>query len=351
MAETVDDIMARCPLKHEVRDLLWVPYARKVCATGHLSKYLTLYSPPMMDIKHLHSNGLLRLDSESYQGVVAVTYDSIHYAEAMTRSGGRPALLLSGDIDCLLTQEDRADAKRLRDEFPFQVINLDYTNSLFNSANRRPVSAHLEAIEEIVRLQHRSSCNEFALFLTTRSDQGDRHHRSQFTHEFLRDLSKRIDANLRENTEFAQSFRRHFGEARGKTLLAERYDSFVPLGIAKLVAGILAQHSYEIASADGRLLVRDGGKHVRSLLHLAFQVQAAVLPRASKLRALGRPRAFYFERTLAEFVDKIGNGSVTLLKESADRRRLQTKHGKRVRELAMQTLNLPVPEPRSRDQN
>ena len=124
----------------------------------------------------------------------------------------------------------------------------------------------------------------------------------------------------------------------------------MPLGIAKLVAGILAQHSYEIASADGRLLVRDGGKHVRSLLHLAFHVRGAVLPRTSELRVLGRPRAFYFERTLAEFVDKIGNGSVTLLKESADRRRLQTKHGRRVRELAMQTLNLPVPEPKTRGQ-
>jgi len=322
MAETVDDIMARGPLKHDVRDLLWAPYARKVCATGALSKYLTLYSPPMMDIKHLHSNGLLRSDGESYQGVVAVTYDRGHYAEAMTRSGGRPALLLSGDIDCLLTQEDSADAKRLRGEFPFQVINLDYTNSLFGQANRRPVSAHLEAIEEIVRLQRRAHCDEFALFLTTRSEQGGRHHRSQFTRKFLLDLSQRIDANLRGNTEFAQIFQRHFGETGGRTLLAERYDSFVPLGIAKLVAGILAQHNYEIASADGRLLVRDGRSPVRSLLHLAFHVRAAVLPRAAELRALGRPRAFYFERTLAEFVDKIGNGSLISLKESADGQRL-----------------------------
>ena len=50
--ETVDEIMARCPLKHDVRDSLWVPYARKLCGTGSLAKYLTLYSPPMMDIKH-----------------------------------------------------------------------------------------------------------------------------------------------------------------------------------------------------------------------------------------------------------------------------------------------------------
>ena len=163
MPEAVDDIMARCPLKHDIRDSLWVPFARRVAGAGSLSKYLTLYSPPMMDIKHFHRNRLLDYDGETYRGVVAVTYDARHFAEAMKKSAGRPALLLPGDIDQLLTAEDTPDAERLRSEFPFQVINLDYTNCLFGQTNPRPISEHLQAIEEIIRLQYRTSHRYFYL--------------------------------------------------------------------------------------------------------------------------------------------------------------------------------------------
>jgi len=349
MPEAVEDIMARCPLKHDIRDSLWVPFARKVAGSRALSKYLTLYSPPMMDIKHFHRNRLLDYDGETYRGVVAVTYDEGHFAEAMKKSAGRPALLLPGNIDSLLTVEDTPDAKRLKSEFPFQVINLDYTNWLFGQANTRPISEHLEAIEEIIRLQHGKQSNEFVLFVTTRAERGGTPTRNRFTGAFLRDLSDRIDENLRGNPEFFQSFRRCFGDFAGKDLLARNYKSFVPLGISKLVAGILARHSYEIESADGRVLVRDQRRPVRWLLHLAFHIRSAILPRASRLKQLGRPRDFYFERTLAGFVDLVGNGRLLSLSETADGRRLRTKHGAYVRELAAQTLDLAIPEPRPHD--
>ena len=346
MPETVDDIMARCPLKHDIRVSLWVPFARKVAGSSALGKYLTLYSPPMMDIKHFHHNHLLDYDGETYRGVVAVTYIERHFAEAMKKSAGRPALLLHGDIDQLLTAEDTPDAKRLRSEFPFQVINLDYTNWLFGQANPRPISEHLQAIEEIIRLQHRTHSDEFVLFVTTRAERGGTPTRNRFTGAFLRELSDRIDENLGGNPEFSQSFRRCFGDFAGKDLLARNYKSFVPLGISKLVAGILARHSYEIESADGRVLVRDQRGPVRWLLHLAFHIRSSILPRASRLRELGRPKDFYFERTLAGFVDLVGNGNLLWLSETADGRRLDAKHGAYVRELFAQTLDLGIPEPR-----
>jgi len=349
MPEAVDDIMARCPLKHDIRDSLWVPFARRVAGAGSLSKYLTLYSPPMMDIKHFHRNRLLDYDGETYRGVVAVTYDARHFAEAMKKSAGRPALLLPGDIDQLLTAEDTPDAERLRSEFPFQVINLDYTNWLFGQANTRPISEHLEAIEEIIRLQHSKHRDEFVLFVTTRAERGRTASRNWFTRGFLQDLSDRINENLRGNPEFSRSFRRCFGNFGGTDLLAKDYKSFVPLGISKLVAGILARHSYEIEVADGRVLVRDQRRPVRWLLHLAFHIRSAILPRASRLRELGRPKDFYFERTLARFVDLVGNGRLLSLSETADGRRLRTKHGAYVRELAAQTLDLAIPEPRPHD--
>jgi hypothetical protein len=64
------------------------------------------------------------------------------------------------------------------------------------------------------------------------------------------------------------------------------------------------------------------------------------------LRELGRPKDFYFERTLARFVDLVGNGRLLSLRETADGRRLDAKHGAYVRELFAQTLDLGIPEPR-----
>jgi len=301
----------------------------------------------MMDIKHLHRSGLLGYDGETFEGVVAVTYNAAHFAEAMKRTNGRPQLLLNGDIDQLLTQDDTLDAKRLRAEFPFQVINLDYTNSLFGQANTQPISQHLQAIEEVIRLQHRRHCENFALFVTTRAEQSNTPGRNQFTKQFLRELSTRIHENLQENPEFADAFKRSFGHLSASGLLAKRYDAFVPVGISKLIAGILAAHSYEIVEAQGRMLVRDAASPVRWLLHLAFHICPSVPPRAAALRELGRTRALYCERTLAAFVSTVGNGNLVWLRESADGDRLMGTHGDYVQELASHTLDLKIPEPRS----
>ena len=265
----------------------------------------------------------------------------------MKRANGRPGLLLNGDIDLLLTGENTPDAKRLRAHFPFQVVNLDYTNSLFGQANKRPISEHLEAIEEVIRLQRREDCRDFALFVTTRAERSSTPRRNQFTPRFLRELTTRIDENLRGNPGFAKAFRRSFGDLHARRLLTDNYKAFVPLGISKLLAAILAGHNYEIIDAQGRMLVRDAKKPIRWLLHLAFHVRSAVRPRAGELGQLGRARAFYFERKLASFVANIGNGHLVWLREKADRSRLEATHGSYVRELASDTLDLPIPEPRS----
>ena len=126
----VDAKMETCPLKHEIRASLWERYARAVVGTGRLKSYLTLYSPAMMDIKHFHRCGLLEFRNV-YQGVVAVTNDHDAYTEAITRGRGRPKLVIPADIDDLLMNSRRlspTNRQRFRSQFPFQVVNLDYTN-------------------------------------------------------------------------------------------------------------------------------------------------------------------------------------------------------------------------------
>lgn len=209
-----------------------------------------------------------------------------------------------------------------------------------------PISSHLETIEQIIRLQRH--CDEFVLFVTTRAERHDDPTWIQLSSEFLNELASRIDENIEGNPEFKTSYERVFGAIDGARLRDERYDVFIPVGICKLVAGILAEHNFELAETAARVIVRDETAPERWLLHLALHVKAAIPPKAANLRSLGRTRKFYFERTIAPFVEYVGNERVGWLKESTDKARLTAKYGEYVTELAGRTLDLPIPEPTDR---
>ena len=337
----VDDIMAQCPLKHEIRASLWEPYARKVAGPGPLLSYLTLYSPPMMDIKHLEQKKLLRFDGEKYVGVVAVTYDENAYAEAVSSSRGRPQLLLKGDINELLVAARGGGeaARQLAEHFPFQAINLDYTNSLFCSVNAHPISRHLQALDELVRRQQECGASKYVLFITTRAEP------SQFRTEFEQELVSYVDRNVGHDQAFANQFRKVFGIATAGELLSQSYRDFIPLGLVKMVIRILASRNFEVQDCDAWLLIRDSRPPEQWLLHLAFLVRAGTIPAASKLRDLGRPRQYIFERKATMILKKRGNNELVSLAESADGERLRVKHGNYVSNLAALTFELSIPEP------
>jgi hypothetical protein len=347
--ETVDDIMERCPLKQEVRNSLWAHFSGLVSSGKPLKSYLTLYSPPMMDIKHFHRRGLIAYDGEQYQGVVAVTYVRQHYAEAMRLSAGRPQLMLYGDINDLLIRQHGADVKKLRQQFPLQVMNLDYTNALFSEQSPKVVSRHFAAIESICRLQQRHGAKQFALFLTTRAERHPNDRQNEFSREFLDELVNRVDSNLDGNRAFASEFEKGFGELRGRALLQAKYEAFVPIGLAKLIAQMLALYGFEIVQSSGCLLERDDRLPARWLLHLAFHVKAGTPAKAKSLTGLGRAKQFHLERKIADFVGIVASGRLRWLKESVDRKPLQARYGTYVEELASETLDLHIPEPTRRE--
>jgi hypothetical protein len=297
----------------------------------------------MMDIKHLCRRGLLRFDGESFPGVIAITYNRHHYAAALAQSSGRPEILLYGDIDDLITSETSEDAKRLRQRFPMQAINLDYTNSLFGQANVQPISDHLAAVEEIIRLQHRHNAQEFVLLLTTRAERSKRPGCDQFTRDFLNDLAQRVDENIMHHTDFRSSFEKTFGRVSGDGLLRRDYAVFVPIGLSKLICQMLAQHSFELAEIDGRVLERNKKPPIRWLLHLALRVRPAIAPRARRLSTLGRSGGL-FERHLAGFIEQVGAGELAWINEKDDHDRLNARYGSYVGKLASQTLDLKIPE-------
>src|SRR5207249_1282319 len=97
----VDRIMEECPLKHHIRVTFWARFISKL--PSRPVKYLTLYSPPIMDVKYFHSMGLLAGDEEVYPDVVGITYDKKAFAAANERIGQRLSLLLYGDVNKLLS--------------------------------------------------------------------------------------------------------------------------------------------------------------------------------------------------------------------------------------------------------
>jgi len=229
--------MEICPLKHEIRKSLWERFARAVVGSRGLRSYLTLFSPAMMDIKHFHRCGLLDFSENVYKGVVAVTNDDDAYNEGITGGRGRPELIVAADIDRLLIDPKEVppiDCKRFREQFPFQVVNLDYTNSIFFEAEKREVSRHLEALHKLVDLQRSNGANSFALFLTTTAEQGT------IASHFLDVLGDRVATNLRLSRDFATRFHSTYGGQTPDQLRATHYDEFVPLGLAKFVTNLLS---------------------------------------------------------------------------------------------------------------
>ena len=337
---SVDERMASCPLKHQIRISLWQRFAALVGRP--IRSYLTLYSPPMMDIKLFHSAGLVQLEGHEYKGVVAVTYDGDAFAEALSQSEGRPELLVSGDINNLLAGSGARspNGMRLRNKFPYDVINLDYTNSLFWKANKEPISAHLSAIDEIVRLQAHKQARKFALFVTTRAEPG------QLAAQLLDDLVARIDGNLSQSAGFTRSFHLVHGNLSARDFLQTRYESFISLGLVKMLANVLSSNRFETSDCEAIWLIRDAGSPLQALLHLAILARAAQPRAARTIRELGRTT--FYERQITTYVSRHrGESRIT---ESGDGERLRQLLGTQIAELAAATFEIKIPEPEKRDE-
>lgn len=337
----VDDKMAVCPLKHEVRIELWEKYIRAVVRTGQLKRYLTLYSPPLMDVKLFAEKGLIEFnaDKKLYVGVVGATYDAKAYAAAQETLGGRLDLLLDVNINDLLDKPSKypAKAKQLAEKFPFDAVNLDYTNSIFHESTKEDISEHLRALDALINRQNAADAKKFALMITTRSD-------LKFAEAFLADINARIDANIKTTPGFVEEFTRVFGCGNASDLAALARGKFLSIGLAKFVAAVLEDYGYRISSCDAHWLIRDAVKPVRELLHLAFLVERPPLPRALKKPTDAGRRKHHLESEIVRFVGKHFDG-IASIKETSDFKLLNQKHGADIARLSALNFEVATPEP------
>jgi hypothetical protein len=329
-----------CPLKQEIRERLWQSYIANLTGGKPLNRYLTLYSPPIMDVKHLTNCGLIRFDGEVYKGVIGVAFDTKAFAKSVGEGQGRLEGLFTGDINKKLSNRSDPDHKLLTDWFPFDAVNLDYTGSIFCKGNENPISLHLKALESLFQLQAKHDCQQYCLFLTTRSEPG------AFQDDFLAELRDRIDANILQDGNFGRCLSDNYGVGQGVKLQNNSYPNFATLGIMKLVANILADFDYEAARCDAVWLVRDKNTPVREdLLHAAFLIRQVDPEPAKRLSQYGRRHVHMQDsvKHVVEYVYRVSKAGVPILKESVDRADLQKKHGATIHKLATQTYELKIP--------
>jgi hypothetical protein len=340
MSLPVDEIMAKCPLKHEIRTALWQKYIQKLCGSSPLQSYLTLYSPPLMDVKLFADKGLIEFDGDVYKGVVGATYDKPAYAKAIRQLRGRLELLLPVDINKLLSRpiSYRDYARQFNDHFPFQAINLDYTNSLFTTGTKEEISVHLQAIDALLKKQKDKDIKEFVLFVTTRAEKGT------YNQKFLDELKTRIKENIDYTVGFKPAFVSSYNVNTEDELARADHNNYISLGIVKFLAQLLVDYQFVIQDCDAKWLTRSNSK----LLHLALHIKQHVSPAPSvKLSRMGK-RKIQYEKEVIAFMAKTKQG-IEDLREDRDRDSLNAKHSTEISKLSKDTFELDVPIPTSQD--
>ena len=265
----VDYLMEKDPLKHEIRVNFWSPYIKKLNKSP--IKYLTLYSPPLMDVKYFNKIGLISSTSEKYEGVVGVTNDGKEYSASISTLKKRLEKLLRGDINKLLSSENdsRNEVKDLKESFPFDVINLDYTDVLHRLSLESDLSDHFQAIDEILRLQRRKQKTEFVLFITTNVKLND------YNTNFLFTLSKLFDDNIQNTPNFINRLIKKFQCRSAEEFQNKDERNYFSIAIVKFILQFLKRNNYSLSSGDINWIIRRNS----SMLHLAFHIVDFVPPK------------------------------------------------------------------------
>jgi hypothetical protein len=338
----VDEKMSRCPLKQEIRQDLWESYINKINKNN--VKYLTLYSKYMMDVKHFAHKGIIGLDGKEYKSVVAITDEwRDGYTRMIEQSKARPGLIRVGYIHELIENKD----KDLIDSFPFDVINLDYCNFMFGTKNNPYLSSNLKDIQKIIHEQNRHNSDEFIVFVTSRTDRNNVN-RVGFAQDFLLDLSRRINLNISTHKDFGEKYKFLFPGKEPEELIKSDYDSFISIGLVKLIGMELASYEYTIENSHVYWLKRDAniGKE-RDLLHIAIHVKRgkSIKSHPPRKKIVDYGLTISLDKGVVTILDGISNKRVKTITEIKDKERLEKKHGGYIKTLREDTYEIPIPNP------
>src|ERR1035437_2382129 len=279
----VDDLMIKCPLKHEIRVTFWEPFIRKL--KKNPITYLTLYSPPLMDVKYFFHKGLIEVNDGVFTNVVGVGIDAESEAESNAQVNYRLDLLLHGDINELLDESTKTKKKaQLIEKFPFDVINLDYVDTLHRKNLNVELSPHINALETILSKQKNSEINQFVLFITTCVNV------DHYNDILLSLLKENFDENIKNTRGFLTTLQDVCNCSTSEEYKAMNPNNYFALSLVKTLLLQLKEYNFTIEDADIRWLIRDAYKQPieKNLLHLAFHVKKFNPTKATSIKMIGK---------------------------------------------------------------
>ena len=215
--------------KHYVRLNGWLPvfqtYFKLRAGEPH---YLTLCAKDAIDVRYFRQKGLLPYDKQekAYPTVAFVEKDAQDYA-SIAEGLGTTKLGIKGDLEEILVkpEENAENSQRLRDSFPYDIINLDFTGEVVR-ADDPPYSQTIRAIERIIELQYAADCEQWHMFLTFRACP------QTSNHEADQELRTIIEGNLQNAVAQAAYGIRLVPDE----LARHQYEEFIRVGVTKFLA-------------------------------------------------------------------------------------------------------------------
>ena len=150
---------------------------------------------------------------------------------------------------------------RLREAFPFDVINLDVCGVMFPSKTepRQVITPLLRSINQILKWQMESSfsssngeCSQFTLFLTSHVDPA-------LTDEnAVQQLKNRVIDNISESERFQSAFLKRYGHNQVKKLIDENFAEFFCIALPKyMIHMALHDYGWQVTCRPAYLYNRD----------------------------------------------------------------------------------------------
>jgi hypothetical protein len=223
--------------KHYVRLNGWLPvFQRYSTLRRGQPRYLTLCAKYAIDVRYFRQKGFLPYDEKQkiYPTVTFIEKDPQDYA-IIAESLGTTRLAIRGGLEEILVDPagNLQDSERLRNSFPYDIINLDFTGQVAR-ADDPPYSDTIRAIERIIEFQNASNSSAWHMFLTFRACL------ETSNHEADNELREIIEGNLQN----AQAHAAYGTRLAPGDLIRQHYYEFLRIGIMKFLAHSALNRGY-----------------------------------------------------------------------------------------------------------
>jgi hypothetical protein len=148
---------------------------------------------------------------------------------------------------------------RLRNAFPFDIINLDVCGGPMFPPGQRVIAPLLRSIVQILEWQTESrfpindrECNQFTLFLTSHV------HPNRTNQEAVKQLENRVIENINTNVGFGSAFFNRYGHNQTNRLVHENFAEFFCLALPKfMIDRALYDYGWQVTCGPTYLYNRD----------------------------------------------------------------------------------------------